>query len=135
MTAVRFEAGAELAGETVPVTALLVSGGALLGRDYYPVHHDPDFARGAGVDGAFLNVMTTTGLVGAYVARQFDVDDDLSAISLRLGAPCPSGSSLRFTGTVTATGETVAGHWCDVAVRADVVNGRNHVTATVRVSR
>jgi uncharacterized protein len=110
------------------VTPTLIVSTAIATRDFYPVHHDRDFAvRGGGKD-IFLNILTTTGLVQRYVTDWAGPEAIVRSISIRLGAPCYAGDTLTFSGQVTeAGGEQV------VAVTGACSLG-NHVTGTVRLA-
>src|SRR6202012_3125264 len=95
-------------------------------RDFYPVHHDRDFAVRGGSSDIFLNILTTTGLVQRYVTDWAGPAAVVRAISLRLGAPCYAGDTLTFTGRDTGVreGERV------IEVTGTCSLGA-HVTATV----
>ena len=51
----------------IEVTPTLVVATAIATRDFYPVHHDHEFAVRSGSKDIFLNILTTTGLVQRYV--------------------------------------------------------------------
>ena len=52
---------------TLEVTPTVVVSTAIATRDFYPVHHDRDYAERGGSKDIFLNILTTTGLVQRYV--------------------------------------------------------------------
>ncbi|MFC4948176.1 hypothetical protein [Pseudonocardia sp. GCM10023141] len=56
---------AECGPVRVPVTTTLIVAGALATRDFYPVHHDRDFARAHGNTDIVMNILTTNGLLAA----------------------------------------------------------------------
>jgi len=111
------------------VTPTLVVSTAIATRDFYPVHHDRDFAVRTGSKDIFLNILTTTGLVERYVTDWAGPDALVRAVSIRLGVPCYAGDTLTFSGQVTQTddGERV------IAVTGACSLG-NHVTGTVRLA-
>ncbi len=113
----------------VSVTPTVVVATALATRDFYPVHHDRDFAERGGARDIFLNILTTTGLVQRYVTDWVGPDAVVRAISIRLGVPCYAGDSLTFSGTAAeaADGER------QVAVTGSCSLG-DHVTGTVRLA-
>ncbi len=113
----------------VRVTPTVVVATALATRDFYPVHHDRDFAQRGGAKDIFLNILTTTGLVQRYVTDWAGPDAVVRAISVRLGVPCYAGDTLTFAGTAaeTADGERL------VAVTGACSLG-DHVTGTVRLA-
>jgi uncharacterized protein len=111
------------------VTPTLIVSAAIATRDFYPVHHDRDFAVRGGSKDIFLNILTTTGLVQRYVTDWAGPDAIVRSTSIRLGAPCYAGDTLTFSGQVTeADGDeqtvTVTGA-CGLG---------NHVTGTVRLT-
>ena len=95
------EEGDELPPLVREVDATLVVGGAIASRDFYPVHHDKPFAERAGSPDIFLNILTTNGLMSAYLTNWCGPDWDLASISLRLKIPVFPGQELTATGTVT----------------------------------
>jgi len=113
---------------TLDVTSTMIVSTAIATRDFYPVHHDRDFAmRGGGKD-IFLNILTTTGLVQRYVTDWAGPDALVRAVSIRLGAPCYAGDTLTFSGHVTGN----EGDEQVVAVTGTCGLG-DHVTGTVRL--
>ena len=63
------KAGDHLPELTVPLTATLIVAGAIASRDYEGVHHDADAARHSGLPNVFMNILTTNGIVGRFVAE------------------------------------------------------------------
>jgi len=110
------------------VTPTLVVSTAIATRDFYPVHHDRDFAVRTGSKDIFLNILTTTGLVERYVTDWAGPEALVRSISIRLGVPCYAGDTLTFSGQVTQAdgGDRV------VAVTGACSLGY-HVTGTVRL--
>jgi uncharacterized OB-fold protein/acyl dehydratase len=120
------------------VTPTLVVSTAIATRDFYPVHHDHEFAIRSGSKDIFLNILTTTGLVQRYVTDWAGPEALVRSVSIRLGVPCYAGDTLTFSGQVTDTGSA---HQAGSAGRADqivAVTGAcslgNHVTGTVRIT-
>jgi uncharacterized OB-fold protein/acyl dehydratase len=111
------------------VTPTVIVSTAIATRDFYPVHHDRDFAVRGGSKDIFLNILTTTGLVQRYVTDWAGPEAIVRSISIRLGAPCYAGDTLTFTGTAAepADGEQV------IAVTGTCSLG-SHVVATVRLA-
>jgi uncharacterized OB-fold protein/acyl dehydratase len=111
------------------VTPTLIVSAAIATRDFYPVHHDHDFAVRSGSKDIFLNILSTTGLVQRYVTDWAGPEALVRSVSIRLGVPCYAGDTLTFSGQVTATdeGDQV------VAVTGACSLG-NHVTGTVRIT-
>ena len=111
------------------VTPTLIVATAVATRDFYPVHHDRDFAVRGGSKDIFLNILTTTGLVQRYVTDWAGPEAIVRSISIRLGAPCYAGDTLTFTGSAAApaSGERV------ILVTGTCSLG-SHVVATVRLA-
>jgi uncharacterized protein len=114
---------------TIKITPTVVVATALATRDFYPVHHDRDFAERSGSKDIFLNILTSTGLVQRYVTDWAGPEAIVRAISIRLGVPCYAGDALTFAGTAAETPEgdrlvTVTGT-CSLG---------DHVTGTVRLA-
>jgi uncharacterized protein len=117
---------------SLQVTPTVVVSTAIATRDFYPVHHDRDFAVRGGSADIFLNILTTTGLVQRYVTDWTGPEAIVRAVSIRLGVPCYAGDTLTFSGMVTddtgpGGGERV------IAVTGSCSLG-NHVTGTVRLA-
>ncbi len=109
-------------------TSLIVSG-ALASRDYTPVHHDRSAAQAVGMPDIFMNILTTNGLLGRYVAGWAGPDALIRGVRIRLGTPNHPGDTMTLSGQVAAKeGDEV---------RLEVVGKNswgNHLTATVRVA-
>ena len=117
---------------SLQVTPTVVVSAAIATRDFYPVHHDRDFAERGGSKDIFLNILTTTGLVQRYVTDWAGPDAIVRAVSIRLGAPCYAGDTLTFTGRVAADCGP-GGRDRVIAVTGSCSLG-NHVTGTVRLA-
>ncbi len=113
----------------LPVTPTVIVSTAIATRDFYPAHHDRDFAVRGGSKDIFLNILTTTGLVQRYVTDWAGPEAIVRSISIRLGAPCYAGDTLTFTGQAAepADGEQL------IAVTGTCSLG-SHVVATVRLA-
>ncbi len=115
----------------IPLTTSLIVGGALASRDYTPVHHDRAAAQAAGMSDVFMNILTTNGLVGRYVADWAGIDATVRGIAIKLGTPNLPGDTMKLSGSVTSV-DADAG---EVTVE---IAGKNawgyHVTGTVRVA-
>jgi uncharacterized OB-fold protein/acyl dehydratase len=114
---------------TLHVTPTVVVATALATRDFYPVHHDRDFAARSGSKDIFLNILTTTGLVQRYVTDWAGPEAMVRGVAIRLGAPCYAGDTLTFSGQVSATSADER----EIAVTGRCSLG-DHVTGTVRLA-
>jgi acyl dehydratase len=97
----KLEVGAAMGPVHIPVTPTLVVAGALATRDFYPVHHDRDFARSLGSADIFLNIMTTNGLL-ARVVGEWAPPARLHGLITRLRAPAHPSDLLSVSGIVTS---------------------------------
>ncbi len=93
--------GTELPPYERLVDTTLVVAGALASGDFYPVHHDVDAAKKAGAPDVFLNILTTNGLMSAYVTNWCGPAWELTNVDLRLVIPAFPGQKLACTGAVT----------------------------------
>ncbi|HEX4247579.1 MAG TPA: MaoC family dehydratase N-terminal domain-containing protein [Pseudonocardia sp.] len=128
-TPVRLLAGEQCGPVTVPVTPTQIIAGALATRDFYPVHHDRDFARAHGNADFLMNSLTTNGLLARIVAEWTD-QAPLLRLRTRIVAPAYAHDVLTVTGEVTEVG----GGWAEVGIRAALRSG-THAEATARVGR
>ena len=62
-------AGSMLGPVRIPITPTRVISGALATRDFYPVHHDRDFARAHGNRDILLNILTSNGLLSRVIGE------------------------------------------------------------------
>ena len=74
-------------------------------RDYYPVHHDVEFARESGADGLFFNTMFLQAFVGRAVCEWFGNDAFLRRLEVAMRGSNYVGRTLTAEGTVTAARE------------------------------
>jgi acyl dehydratase len=127
-------------GQEIPpvvreIDTLLVVGGAIASRDFYPVHHDKSFAEQAGAPDVFLNILTTNGLMASYVTNWCGPEWDLVSISLRLKIPAFPGQTLTTTGSVTRKYEQDGHKMLDVEFSAAVEYGPHcEGSATIRAA-
>lgn len=124
---VRVRAGTRCGPVIVAVTPTQIIAGALATRDFYPVHHDRDFARAHGNADFLMNSLTTNGLLARIVAEWTD-QAPLLRLRTRLVAPAYAHDELTVTGTVTEVGEG----WADLRVQAALRAGV-HAEAIARV--
>jgi acyl dehydratase len=92
-------------------------------RDYYPVHHDPEFARASGADGIFFNTMFLQGFVGRCVCEWFGNDAFLRRLDIAMRGSNYVGRTLLASGEVTATREVSGCHLVDAAVTLSTEDG------------
>lgn len=113
----------------IPITATLIVAGALASRDFQDVHHDAEVAKTGGATDLFMNILTTSGLVGRFVTDWTGPEALIRRLSIRLGAPNYPHDTLTLTGRVAL----VDGNHITIEVRGANSLG-DHVTGTVEVT-
>lgn len=117
----------------VPMTATRIVAGALATRDFFPVHHDRDFANRQAAPDIFMNILSTSGYCSRYLTDWAGPAAMLRRIAIRLGVPCFPGSTLTFTGTVTGVTPESDQTLVEVEFRGSNDLG-NHVTGTATLA-
>jgi acyl dehydratase len=115
----------------IDLTVSLIVGGALVSRDFTPVHHDKKAAQEAGMQDVFMNILTTNGLVGRYVTDWAGMDSRITAVSIKLGTPNLPGDCMTFSGAVKSKDDSTG--TVEVEIAGKNAWG-NHVTGTVTVA-
>lgn len=123
-------AGDELPQLVVPMTATRIVAGAIATRDFMPVHHDRDYANSQGAPDIFMNILSTTAYCSRFLTDWAGGDAMVTHLAIRLGVPVFPGSTLTFTGTVTAVREP---DLVDVELRGATDLG-DHATGTATLS-
>ena len=96
------QVGDELPELMLEMTATRIVAGAIATRDFMPVHHDRDYAQAQGAPDIFMNILSTNAYCGRYLSNWAGPESLVRSLAIRLGVPVLAGSSLRFTGRVTA---------------------------------
>jgi hypothetical protein len=122
--------GDELPALPVELSVSMIVGGAIVSRDFTPVHHSKKAAQDAGMQDVFMNILTTNGLVGRYVTDWAGIDARITGVSIKLGTPNLPGDTMTMSGEVKSVGEDGS---VDVEVAGKNSWG-NHVTGTVTVA-
>lgn len=131
---VRFEdicVGQSLPSLRVEVTTSSIVVSAIATRDFHPIHHDLDAVRKLGHPALFLNIFSSAAYVERFVSQWSGSEARLSRMSIRLGAPCYAGSTLRLEGTVSNSGATPM-RWVEIEMRA-YGNEIVHASGAVRL--
>jgi acyl dehydratase len=124
------KAGDRLPPLVVRISPTIIIAGALASQDFQDVHHDYQMIRRRGHPDIFMNMMTTSGMVGRYVTDWSGPNALVRAHELRLGRPNYAGDTMRMTGSVRST-EIVDGRGMVVV---DVVGANslgNHTESSV----
>ena len=115
------------------VTSTVIVAGAIASRDFMPVHHDAEYARGRGAPDMFMNILTTNGYVSRFVTDWAGPEAMVRNIKIRLGAPSVPGKPMRFSGEILQTREEGEECIIEVSVKAATELG-DHATGTVELS-
>ncbi len=124
--------GMKLPDLDIPITTTLIVGGAIASRDFYPGHHDAEIARQRGSADVFLNVMTTSGLVGRYLTDWAGARAVIRSLAVKLGAPGYPGDILALRGEITEAATDREGQLLTVQVTGSNRLG-DHVRADARL--
>jgi acyl dehydratase len=127
------QVGDELPQMVIDVTATVIVAGAIASRDYMPVHHDREYAQAQGAPDIFMNILSDTGYCSRFLTDWAGSEAMLRRIAIRLGVPVHPGSTLTFTGVVTATSQLDGEGAIDVEFRATNDLG-DHLTGTATMS-
>ena len=125
--------GEELPPLAISMTATRIVAGAIASRDFMPVHHDRDYARKQGAPDIFMNILTTNGYVARYVTDWAGSEARLRNIKIRLGGPSTPGTTLRFSGHVSAESKADGERVLEVSLRAVNELGM-HASGTVELT-
>lgn len=96
-------AGDPLIATLGPVTRTDLVRYAGASGDFNPLHHDPDFARAAGLPDVMAHGMYSAGLVASQVERWFGAGS-MARFAVRFRAPVWLGASLALSGHQTEAG-------------------------------
>ncbi|MBV7551486.1 acyl dehydratase [Pseudomonas sp. PDM28] len=113
----------------VTTSSIVVS--AMATRDFHPIHHDLDKVRELGHSELFLNIFASNAYAERFVSQWAGSEARLSKMSIRLGAPCYAGNTLRIEGTVSDLGGAPM-RWVEVEIRA-YANEIVHASGVVRL--
>lgn len=97
----------------IPLSPTLIIAGAIASRDFYPVHHDREYARAHGSPDIVMSIPTTCGLL-ARVTDEWTSARPLTALSVRLRASAHPYYDLDLQGEVVDLGA----HTAQIAITA-----------------
>ena len=92
-------------------------------RDYYPFHHDEQFAKENGAETIFFNTMFLQGFVGRAAAEWFGNDSFLRRLEIAMRSSNYVGRTLTAEGTVASTRESNGCKLVDVDVTLATEDG------------
>ena len=126
------QVGDELAPLPLPLTRTFIVAAAIASRDYQDVHHDAELAQQKGSQDIFMNILSDTAYCSRFLTDWAGPEAMLRRLSIRLGVPTFPGSTLRYTGTVTAT--SIVGDHGVVEIALQAVNALgDHVSGTAEL--
>jgi acyl dehydratase len=125
--------GDEIRSLTIDVTATVIVAGAIATRDFMPVHHDREYANAQGAPDIFMNILSSNAYCSRFLTDWAGSEAMIRRLSIRLGLPVFPGSTLTFTGTVTATSREGNEGTVDVGFRATNELG-DHLTGTAMLT-
>ena len=103
-------------------------------RDYYPVHHDAEFAKASGAEGIFFNTMFLQAFVGRAVCEWFGNDAFPRRLEIAMRGSNYVGKTLSATGVIAGTREENGRKLIDANVTLGTEDGpTTDVKVTVQV--
>lgn len=90
-----------LPGYTLPITTTRCIMSAIATKDYYPVHHDPDFARKNGAPNIFINTQTYQLLFTRLVGNWIYPEGRICKLNMRMKSMVAAGDTISVGGKVT----------------------------------
>ena len=123
------QVGDELSAFVIDMTATRIVAGAIATRDFMPVHHDRAYANSQGAPDIFMNILSDTGYCSRFLTDWAGPEAMIKKLAIRLGVPVFPGSTLTYTGAVTATSLADGEGVVEVELRATNDLG-DHVTGT-----
>ena len=123
----------ELPALRIDVTATVIVAGALATRDFMPVHHDRNYANVQGAPDIFMNILSSNAYCSRFLTDWAGSEAMIRRLAIRLGVPVFPGSTLTFTGSVSATARAGDEGCVDVEFRATNDLG-DHLTGTASLT-
>lgn len=100
------EVGQQLPQMDIELTHTIIASTAIASMDFMPVHHDKDYALSQFAPDAFLNILSTNGLVSKFLTDWAGPNTWVKNISIKLGVPAIPHKTLSFSGEVLEKAET-----------------------------
>ncbi len=100
--------------------------------DFNPVHHDDEFAKAAGMSGAFSVGMLQAGYLGTYLVDLFG-PGSVRRIAVRFARQVWPGDELTCRGTVVARGTGDLGDTAEIELNIERADGSVAVSASATV--
>ena len=93
--------GQDVSPITLPATYSMVLLSAIATMDFFPGHHDPEYARGQGQEGIYVNTMTYQGLVDRVVTDWAGPQTFIARRKITMQRPVYAGDTITGSGKVT----------------------------------
>ena len=132
VAAAEVSVGDKLPPIDIDISTGLVVAGALVTRDFEPVHHSKAVAQASGLPDVFMNIMTSQGLMTRYATDWSGPEAVVRSLDIRLGAPNVPGMVMTVTGEITAKDETSG--VVDIAVLGENNIWGMHMQGTVQLA-
>ena len=116
----------------IEVTATRIVAGAIATRDFMPVHHDREYANSQGAPDIFMNILSDTAYCSRFLTDWAGPEAMVRRLAIRLGVPVFAGTTLTYTGAVTAVRMEGGEGIVEVELRATTDLG-DHVSGTARL--
>jgi predicted lipoprotein len=100
-------------------STMIISGAIWASHDFMPVHHDPKFAQEKGAPDIFMNILTTNGLVGAYLGNWAGPEAELKKLQINLSVPNFPNDRMTLFGKITKKYEKGGEHLIEVDIQGD----------------
>lgn len=123
--------GDEVTPLVVELTPTAVIAGALATRDFMPVHHDRAYAQSQGAPDIFVNILSSNAYCSRFLTDWAGPEAALRHLAIRLGVPAFAGSTLTFSGSVTAVDAAAGRVTVDLRAATDL---GDHLTGTATLS-
>jgi acyl dehydratase len=101
--------------------------------DMNPIHHDSEFAKGAGFPTPFAVGMLQAGVLGTYVTDWFGAAS-VRRFKVQFREQAWPGDVITYEGTVVATREVDGEHLVDLELSATRQTGGTHLKGWATVS-
>jgi len=126
--------GMRLPELALPLTRKLIIMGAAATRDWQPQHHDPAWAKEAGLPDIIMNNYTQAGLISRFVTDWSGPMGRIGRLRFAMRRPICPGGTATFNGMVVdVTAEQQAMIWAEIDIEI-MVEKKTVTTATVKMA-
>lgn len=126
--------GLRLPELALPLTRKLIVMGAAATRDWQPQHHDPDWAKEAGLPDIIMNNYTQAGLISRFVTDWSGPMGRIGRLRFAMRRPvCPGGTATINGMVVDLSAEVDAMIWVEIDIEI-AVDEKLVTTATAKLA-